>query len=203
MPASFSIRALAATRHCGRSRAIVACSVPTARFRARRSRPSGRVRRAPLRAVPHSHHGKRYSPKLARLAQQPSHERVGMVDSESGHRCGAFLSFTGANRDVDHRARLDGHCVHSECKAVRADPLPLHGPLLSRDDRTGARACFGCRFRRLLCVAFIGGSHSWRKHDHLVGHGKGVGKILVEPSMQAPGARCQCNRHGQRRPIEQ
>jgi hypothetical protein len=38
-------------------------------------------------------------------------------------------------------------------------------------------------------VAFIGGSHSWRKHDHLVGHGKGVGKILVEPSMQAPGAR--------------
>jgi hypothetical protein len=30
----------------------------------------------------------------------------------------------------------------------------------------------------------------------LVGHGKGVGKILVEPSMQARGARCQCNRHG-------
>src|SRR6516164_3549622 len=27
-------------------------------------------------------------------------------------------------------------------------------------------------------MAFIGGSHSWRKHDHLVGHRKGVGKIL-------------------------
>jgi hypothetical protein len=31
----------------------------------------------------------------------------------------------------------------------------------------------------LLCMAFVGGSHSWRKHDHLVGHGKGVGKILT------------------------
>src|SRR5262249_18292315 len=69
MPASFSIPAAAAARHCGRSRAIVACSVPTARFRARRSRPSGRVRRAPLRAVPHSHHGKR--PKLERSSARP------------------------------------------------------------------------------------------------------------------------------------
>jgi len=28
-------------------------------------------------------------------------------------------------------------------------------------------------------MAFIGGSHFWRKHDHLVGHRKGVGKILL------------------------
>src|SRR6516164_4006292 len=28
-------------------------------------------------------------------------------------------------------------------------------------------------------MAFIGGSHSWRKHDHLVGHRKGVGKLLL------------------------
>jgi hypothetical protein len=28
-------------------------------------------------------------------------------------------------------------------------------------------------------MAFIGDSHSWRKHDHLVDHGKGVGKILL------------------------
>ena len=101
-----------------------------------------------------------------------------MVDSESDHRCGSFHSPARANWDVDHRAHMDGYSVHSEFKAVWADPLPLHGPLLSRDDRTGARACFGCRFRRLLCMAFIGSSHSWRKHDHLVGHGKGVGKIL-------------------------
>src|SRR5262245_48118510 len=26
-------------------------------------------------------------------------------------------------------------------------------------------------------MAFIGCSHSWRKHDHLVGHGKGLGKV--------------------------
>src|SRR6516165_1245690 len=26
-------------------------------------------------------------------------------------------------------------------------------------------------------MALISGSHPWRKHDHLVGHGKGVGKI--------------------------
>src|SRR5258708_20903689 len=35
-----------------------------------------------------------------------------------------------------------------------------------------------CRLT-LLCMAFVGSSHSWRKHDHLVGHGKGVGKILA------------------------
>ena len=164
MLASFSIPAPAAARRCGRSRAIVACSVPTARFRARRSRPNGRVRRAPLRAVPDNHHGKRCRPKLARLARQPSHERVGMVDSERGDRCGSFRPPTRASRDMDHRAHLDGYGVHSQFKAVRTDPLPLHGPLLSRDDRTGARACFGRRFRRRrLCMAFIGGSHSWRK----------------------------------------
>jgi hypothetical protein len=35
-------------------------------------------------------------------------------------------------------------------------------------------------------MAFIGSSHSWRKHDHLVGNGKGVGKILVEPAECKP-----------------
>jgi hypothetical protein len=70
-----------------------------------------------------------------------------MVDSESGHRCGSFHSTAGANRDVDYRAYLDGYSVHFEFKAVRADPLSLHGPLLSRDDRTGFRGCFGCHFR--------------------------------------------------------
>jgi len=37
--------------------------------------------------------------------------------------------------------------VHSEFKTVRTHPLPLHGPVLSRDDCTGSRACFGCHFR--------------------------------------------------------
>jgi hypothetical protein len=51
-----------------------------------------------------------------------------MVDSESSHRCGSLHCSTSANRDRDQRARLDGYCVHSEFKAVRTDPLPLHGP---------------------------------------------------------------------------
>ena len=41
-------------------------------------------------------------------------------------------------------------------------------------------------------MAFVGGSHSWRKHDHLVGHRKGVGEILVAPLMQARG---ECRLH--------
>jgi hypothetical protein len=36
--------------------------------------------------------------------------------------------------------RLDGYCVHPLFKAARTDPLPLYGPLLAHDDRTGARA---------------------------------------------------------------
>jgi hypothetical protein len=63
-----------------------------------------------------------------------------VVDSESSHRCGSFHPAARANRGVDHRARLDGYCVHSQFKTVRTDSLPLHGPLLSRDDRTGARS---------------------------------------------------------------
>src|SRR5215475_4324901 len=57
-----------------------------------------------------------------------------MVDSERDHRCGSFLSSTRANRNVDHRARVDGYSMHSQCKTVRADPLSLHRTLLSRDD---------------------------------------------------------------------
>src|SRR5215831_13252402 len=110
-------------------------------------------------------------------------------DPESGHRCGAFHSSACANRGVDRRPRLDEYCVHPQFKAMRTDPLPLYGPLLSRDDRAGAHVCFGYHFRQLLCMAYIGGSHSWRKYDRLVGHRKGVGKILVEPSMQVPAAR--------------
>ena len=147
MPASFYITALAAARSCGLSRAIVVSFVPTARFHARRSRPSVRVQRVPLRAVPDRHHGKRYCRKLPRLAQQPSRQRVGVVDSESGHRCGSFRPPARACRDMDHRAHLDGYGVRSQFKAVRTDPLPLYGPLLSRDDRTGGRACFRRHFR--------------------------------------------------------
>src|SRR5215813_3066716 len=33
-------------------------------------------------------------------------------------------------------------------------------------------------------MACVGGTHSGRKHDHSVGHGKGVGKILVVPFRQ-------------------
>ena len=147
MPAGSSTTARVVGNGSSRSRAIVACSVPMVRFPARRSRPSVRVRRAPLRAVQGSHRGERHRPKLARLAQQPSHQRVGMVDSEGDHRCRSFRPYARASWDMDHRAHLDGYGVHSQFKAVRTDPLPLHGPLLSRDDRTGARACFGCHFR--------------------------------------------------------
>ena len=147
MPAGFSIPAPAAARRCDRSRVIVACSVPTARFRARRSRPTVRVTRVPLPAVPRDHGDKRYRPKITRLAQQPSHQRVGMVDSESGHRCRSFSPRARTSRDMEHRAYVDGYGVRSQFTAVRTDPLPLHGALLPRDDRTGARACFGCHFR--------------------------------------------------------
>src|ERR1700730_10151654 len=55
MPASFSIPVLAAARRCGRSQAIVAYSVPMARFRARRSRLSSPVLDVILRAGYRAH----------------------------------------------------------------------------------------------------------------------------------------------------
>src|SRR5258708_26160854 len=49
-----------------------------------------------------------------------------MVDSESGRRCGSFHSARGANRDVDHRAHLDGYSVRSP---RRLKLRPLFGTL--------------------------------------------------------------------------
>ncbi len=124
-------------------------------------------------------HGKRCRPKLPRLAAQPAHQPVGVVDSAGRDHCRSVCFGVGSIRHLDRRAHPDGRGVYSEFEAMRAHPLPLHGTLLSRHGGAGARACVRHRFRRSLCMACFGRSHSWRKRDHLVGHGAGVGKILV------------------------
>jgi hypothetical protein len=134
MPASFSIRAPAAARRCGRSRVIVACSAPTARSRAHRSRPSGRVRRAPLPAVADSCHGKRYRPQLTGLAAESAHEPAGVVDSSGRHSRWLVRARPCSNCCLDHCADLDGNGVHSQCKAVRTHPLSVHRAVLLGHD---------------------------------------------------------------------
>jgi len=151
-----------------------------ARCRVRRFRRSVRGRLARFPAVWGNPHGKRYDPTLERLAGRHTHQRVGVVGSSSCHCCRSVSPGACSNRHLDHRAHLDGDGVHSECKEMRTHPLPLHGTLLSRHDRTGARACFESGFRRFLWMACIGCSYSCRKQDHLVGYRAGVGKILVD-----------------------
>ena len=124
-------------------------------------------------------HGKR-GPKLTRLAAHPAYQSFSVVDSPSRDPCRSARPGAGSCRHLDRRAHLDGNRVHSECKALRTYPVPLHGTLLSRHDRPGAGAGFGYRFCRLLRMASFGSSHSRRKQDHLVGHRAGVGKILVD-----------------------
>jgi hypothetical protein len=178
-PVSFSTPAPAAARRCGRNRVIVACSVPMARFHARRFRPSVRVRRAPLLATADSRRGKQYRAKPTRLAAKPAHEPARVVDSLDRRYCRPVRARPCSSGTLDHCAKLDGNGVHSQCKAVRPHPLPLHRPLLSRDDRAGRRPRFRPRPRRNLRLAGIGRRHSVWKRAPLVGDRACLGQIFL------------------------
>jgi hypothetical protein len=145
MPVRFSIHAPAAERHCGRSRAIVAFSVPMARFRARRSRPSVWVRGAPLPAVAGSHYGKQYRQQLTRLAAKHAYERTCAADYSRRVGCRPTGCCAGSNGHLDRRPRLNGRGMHPRCAVLRTDALPVHWAVLSRYDCSGARARAGYR----------------------------------------------------------
>jgi len=72
-----------------------------------------------------------------------------------------------------------GTGLHSQRKAVWADPLPLHGSILPRDDCADVGARFWRRGRRQLWLVGIGLRHPGRKQAHLVGDRVGLGKILI------------------------
>jgi hypothetical protein len=184
MPASFSIHAPAAARCCDRSRETVACFVPTARFHARRSRPSVLARRAPLAAAAHSHHGKQYCPQHARLGAKHAHERACVVDSFNCRSCRPVRTCPVSNGYLDRCAGLDGSGMHSQCKEVRTHPLPLHRPLLSRDDRAGRCAWFWLRLRRYLRLGSLSRVHSPRKRYPVVGDRACLGQILLSQEVQ-------------------
>ena len=181
MPVSFSIHAPAAARPCGRSRAIVACSVPMARFHGRRSRPSVRVRRVALPAVVNNLHGEQYRPTLTRLAAKPADEPARMVDSLDRHYCRSARASPCSNGYLDRCAKLDGNGVHSQRKAVRTHPLPLHR---IRNERASSCAWFWPRRRRHLRLAGIGRRHSARKQAPLVGDRACLGQIFLRQNVQ-------------------
>ncbi len=178
MPAGFSIRAPAAARRCGRSRVIVACSAPTARFPARRSRPSGRVRRAPLPAVTDSRDGKRCRPQLTGLAAESAREPARVVDSSGRHSRRPVRARRCSNCCLDHCADLDGNGVRSQCKAVRTHTLSVHRAVLLGHDHSCARAGFGGHFARLERMGCARRRHYPWRQDHLVDDRAGMGKIL-------------------------
>ena len=161
MPAGSFMNVPAAAPTCGQSREIAACSVPMARCRVRRFRRSVRARPARLPAV-------RSKPPWQTIRSKPQTTgwvarapMTGVVDSASRHCCGFVCSGPCSRRRLDHRPHLDGDGVPSECKTLRTHPLPLHGTLLSRHDRTGARACVGRCFRRFLWMALFGCVSFW------------------------------------------
>jgi hypothetical protein len=61
-------------------------------------------------------HGKR-GPKLTRLAAQPAHQPVGVVDSSGRDACRSVRPGAGSNRHLDHRAHLDGDGVYQATHA--------------------------------------------------------------------------------------
>jgi hypothetical protein len=178
MLAGFFICAPAAARRCGRSKAIVACSVPTAPCPARRSKPSAWVKARPP-AVGRERRDRRSRCKHARLVAQTAHESGGVVDSSGRPRRHPVRPDACASSGVDHRARVDGERVHPQRAALWPHPLPLHRTLLSCHDPAGAPV----RRRYLFCRVFrlddAGRRHSCRRQNYLVGDGAGLGHILV------------------------
>jgi hypothetical protein len=140
--------------------------------------------------------------KVTRLAAKPvrKHSRVG--NSLRRDSCQSVRARPCSNGCLDHRAELDGNGVPSQCKAVRTHPLPLHWPLLSRDDRAGRFAWFwhglGLHFR---LVASSRCQSPW-EHAPLVGNRAGLGQILLRQKMRASlvcassasGAKRKCRR---------
>jgi hypothetical protein len=173
-------------RCCGQSRAIVAYSVRMARFHARRFRPNVQVRRVPLPAVADSRRGRQYRAKFTRLAAKPTHKHARVVDSMGRRSCRSVRVCPRSSGYLDYCPELDGNGLHSQCKAVRKDPLPVHRPLLSRDDRAGRRARFRPRIRRHLRLADIGRRNSARKQTPVVGDRACLGQILLRQNAQAP-----------------
>jgi hypothetical protein len=138
-----------------------------------------RVRRVPLPAVANSRRGKQYRAKLTRLATKPTNKHTRVVDSLGRRYCQSVRVCPCSNGYLDRCAKLDGNGVHSQRKAVRPHSLPLHRPLLSRNERASSCAWFWRRLHRNLRLAGIGSRHSARKQAPLVGDRACLGQILL------------------------
>ena len=101
-----------------------------------------------------------------------------LADSSGRDSCQPVCARPCANRNLDHCAELDGSGVYSQCKAVRTHPLPVHRPILCRDDRAGQRAWFWLRLRRHVRLGSIGRRHSSRKQNSVVGDRACLGQLL-------------------------
>jgi hypothetical protein len=182
--------ATGAARGSSQKPATVACSAPMARFHGRPSKPSVRLRRVALPAVADSHHGEQYRPTLTRLVANPANEPTRVVDSLDRRYYRSVRARPCSNGNLDRCAKLDGNGVHSQRKAVRTHPLPLHRPLFSRDERASSCAWLWLRLRRHLRLAGIGSRHSARKQAPLVGDRACLGQILLRQNVQARLVRC-------------
>jgi hypothetical protein len=99
--------------------------------------------------------------------------------------CRAARARPCSNGYLDRCATLDGNGVHSQRKAVRTHPLPLHWPLLSRDERASRCAWLWLRLRRHLRLGSIGKRNSARKQTPVVGNRACLGQILLRQNVQA------------------
>jgi hypothetical protein len=174
--------AKAAIRCSSQEPATVACSAPMAMSLARPFKPRD--------WVASRHPAAQLKCRKPGLGGQCAHlcHRLGTAD---GTPCGRLAHRRKlARRSVDGCARLDGRRLPHQCEALRTEPLPLHRPLLSGHDSSGAPPCLGRRPGRLSWMAHIGPPHPRRQQSHLVGERTQVRAIFVRDigPMQRPGA---------------
>jgi hypothetical protein len=113
---------------------------------------------------------KQYRSKLTRLAAKPAKEPARLGDPLDRRYRRPVRARPCSNDYLDDCPELDGNGVHAECKTVQTQPLPLHGPILSRDDRAGRCAWFWLRLGQDLRLADIGRRYSARKRASVVGN---------------------------------
>ena len=134
------------------------------------------------------------------MAAKPAHEPARVVDSFGRHSCQPVRARSCSNCNLDHCAELDGGGVHSQCKTVRTHPLPVHRPLLSRDDRAGSCAWLWPRLRRPLRLAAIGQASFCSEADSSGGRPSVLAAntpkakcISTICASSAPGAKRKCH----------
>lgn len=121
---------------------------------------------------------------FGRLGRQPSHQHLGLVASSPRDYCRPHGSNSCADRDLDHRPRLDGGGMHPQRPSLWTNPLPVHRAVLLCND-TSCRRTRIWHQRQFLRMDRRRRTHLLWWRDYLDGNRASVGEVLAKWASRA------------------